>query len=269
MLSCGALVVQTIAAPPPHAPNKNIRSSKTLHIPPLCHLRRRSSLWSSYLRPYSENILIRHYPVLCKLLVGSSLRHLCFGRVLAEVRKAFGPILFKPRESSLSRYLVLNAFSSATGKAKGVARSMRVREKPHPGRGAWSSRYLRCSSCIQHCQKLILLLNALWRFFVKIFKRLIVRGLASTVYRPITNCHGSAERQLCFSLIRYFQGNLRICCAVCSTHPSNYIAASRPTVMQSWNSAKGIEDATKPQIHRRLQNYRPCSEQVTSKADIA
>ena len=69
-----------------------------------------------------------------------------------KAEKAFRLILFQPRESSLSRCLVLNAFSSATGKAKRVARSMSVREKPHPGRGAWSSRILRCSSCIQHCQ---------------------------------------------------------------------------------------------------------------------
>ena len=154
-MSCDAFVAQTIASPPP--PSNNTRNSTTLHVPPLCHLRRRSSLWPSYLRPYREHILIRHCSVLCKLLVGNSLRHLCSSRVLAEGEKAFQPIVFKPQKSSLSRYVVLNAFSSATGKAKGVARSKSVREKPHPGGGAWSSRLLRCSSCIHHCQNLLLL----------------------------------------------------------------------------------------------------------------
>lgn len=49
---------------------------QNFHIPSLCHLRRRSSLWSPYLRPYREDILIRYCSVLCELLVGNPFRHL-------------------------------------------------------------------------------------------------------------------------------------------------------------------------------------------------
>ena len=69
--------------------------------------------------------------------------------------------------------MFFNAFSSATGKATRVARSKSVEREAASGRGARSSRLLRCLSYIHHFQN-CLLLYALSRFFVKIFKMLIV-----------------------------------------------------------------------------------------------
>ena len=123
-----------------------------MYVPPLCHLCGRGFLRSSYLGPYSEDILIRHCSILCELLVGNPLRH------LSEVgcsRKAKGPF-----DQSLEAW---NIKSEPVGcfqcylKREGNARKGRDveegKKQAASGMAARSSRLLRCcSSRIHHLQ---------------------------------------------------------------------------------------------------------------------
>lgn len=153
---------------------------QNFYVPPLCHLRRRSFLWSSYLGSYGEDILIRDCSAFGELLVGNSFRH------IAEVgcsrkRRAFSTNPFKPPKSNLSKYDVLNAISSATARPRN-SRDVEERERgPAFGRGARSSRLLRCSSYVHHSQNF---------FVIRAVNGLCEDAVRSKVYsrqQPITN----------------------------------------------------------------------------------
>ena len=164
---------------------------RRFHVPSLCHLRCCSSLRSCYLRPYREDILIRHCSVLCKLLIGNPLRHLCCGGVPRNVKP---PCIRFLQASNIKCEEVWCSPRFLKRDSKGlmlrrVAVFVKRGGEGAYGRDARSSRLESRSSCVDHLQN-CRVKNARSMYLTTM---LFFHDLLSSTAHNKNPSHGSAE----------------------------------------------------------------------------